>query len=105
MSLDFSLRFLIVLGSILVPIWPPKWSPGRAAELVVIDPLAVQDALGIVLVRSFFRLAVWDRFLDPLKLLLRSFWRALGSRLKLLGVIWGPLGRHFWVSEVVWGPL
>ena len=33
MTLDFSLRFFIVLGSILVPFWPPKWSPGGAAEL------------------------------------------------------------------------
>ena len=65
----------------------------------------IQDGLGIVLVRSFFRLAVWDRFFDPLKLLLGSFWRALGGGLRPLGVIWEPLGRHFWVSEVVWGPL
>ena len=28
--LEFSLRFLIVLGSILVPFWPPKWHPGSA---------------------------------------------------------------------------
>ena len=31
--LEFSLRFLIVLGSILVPFWPPKWSRGGAASL------------------------------------------------------------------------
>ena len=31
--LDFSLRFLIVLGSILVSFWPPKWSPGGTPEL------------------------------------------------------------------------
>ena len=40
---------------------------------MLIDPVAVQDGLGIVLVRSFFRLAVWDRFFDPLGLLLGSF--------------------------------
>ena len=33
MPLDFSLRFLIVLGSILVPFWPPKWAPGGAPIL------------------------------------------------------------------------
>ena len=33
MTLDFSLRFLIVLGSILVPFWPPKWAPGGAPIL------------------------------------------------------------------------
>ena len=52
-----------------------------------IGPWAVQDGPKIVLVRSFFRLAVWDRFFDPLKLLLGSFWRALGGRLRPLGVI------------------
>ena len=31
--LEFSLQFLIVLGSILVPFSPPKWNPGGAAEL------------------------------------------------------------------------
>ena len=72
---------------------------------MLIGPWAVQDGLGIVLVRFFFRLAVWDRFFDPLKLLLGSFWQALGGRLRPLGVISGPLGRHFWISEVVWGPL
>ena len=33
LTLDFSLRFVIVLGSILVPFWPPKWHPGGAASL------------------------------------------------------------------------
>ena len=28
LPLRFSLRFLIVLGSVLVPFWPPKWRPG-----------------------------------------------------------------------------
>ena len=82
-----SLRFLIVLGSILVPFWPPKWSPGGAAELVLIDWWAVQDGLGIVLVRSFFRLAVWARFFNPLGLLLGSSWVAFGS---VLVPIWPP---------------
>ena len=46
---------------------------------------AVQDGLGIVLVRSFFRLAVWDRFFDPLGLNLGSFWETFGVVLGLSG--------------------
>ena len=72
---------------------------------MLIGPWAAQDGLGIVLVRSFFGLAVRDRFFHPLKLLLGSFWRALGGRLRPLGVIWGSFGLHFGISEVVWGPL
>ena len=53
--------------------------PGGAAELVVIDPGAVQDGLGIVLVRSFFRLVVRDRFFGRLGLLLGSFLVVWGS--------------------------
>ena len=96
--LEFSLRFLIVLGSILVPFWPPKWSPGGGAELVVIDPLAVQDGLGIVLVRSFFRLAIRDRFLGPLGCLLESFWDVFGLVLGNLGspgLVFGHSVLHF----------
>ena len=33
MTLEFSLRFLIVLGSILVPFWPPKWHPKGTRKL------------------------------------------------------------------------
>ena len=80
-----------------MPIWPPKWIPGGAAELVVIDAWAVQDGLGIVLVRSFFRLAVWDRFFGPLELLLgrlgeplAPFWAVLGS----LGLVFGHSEGH-----------
>ena len=49
---------------------------------------AVQDGLGIVLVRAFFRLAVWDRFLKPLGCLLESFSGALGVILGHLGSSW-----------------
>ena len=59
---------------------------------MVIDPLAVQDGLGIVLIRFFFRLAVWVRFFDPLGLLLGSFWAASGSVLGLFGPSWHHLG-------------
>ena len=51
--------------------YPPSWG--------------IQDGLGIVLVRSLFRLAVWDRFFEPLGGLLESF-------SGVLGVILGHLG-------------
>ena len=72
---------------------------------MLIGPWAVQDGLGIVLVRSFFRLAVWVRFFGPLGLVLGSFWGALGVVLEPLGVIFEPLGDHFWAAEVVLGSL
>ena len=81
--LDFSLRFLIVLGSILVPFWPPKWAPRGARELVVWLLGAVQDGLEIVLVRSFFRLVVRDRFFGRLGVVWGSFWGAPGVVLVL----------------------
>ena len=84
--LGFSLRFLIVFGSALVPIWAPKWSPRGVGELVVRPPWAVQDGLGIVLVRSFFRLAVRGLFFDALGCLLESFWGASGLVLGHLGL-------------------
>ena len=40
---------------------------------MLIGPGAVQDGLGIVFVRSFFRLVVRDRFFGRLGLLLGSF--------------------------------
>ena len=52
----------------------------------------VQDGLGIVLVRSCFRLAVWVRFFIPLGLLLGSFWVAFGLFLVHLGPVLGRLG-------------
>ena len=94
--LEFSLRFLIVLGSALVPFWPPKWSPGGAAELVVIDAWAVQDNLGIVLVRSFFHLAIRDHFFGPHGCLLESFSAVFGLVLGRLGLSWA----RFWVLRI-----
>ena len=58
---------------------------------MLIGPWAVQDGLGIVLARSFFRLAVWVRFFDLLKLLLGSFWATSGSVLGLFGPSWHHL--------------
>ena len=102
--LRLSLRFLIVLGSALVPFWP-KWALGRRRK---VTPLAsnwgysahwaIPDGHGIVLVRSCFRVVVWGRFFDLLKLLLGSFWAASGPVLALFGplsTIWGHSWGHF----------
>ena len=62
---------------------------------------AVQDGLGIVLVRSFFRLAVWIRFFHPLGRLLGLSWAASGLVLGQLVLSWivlgfpGPVFGHF----------
>ena len=66
---------------------------------MLIDPLGVQDDLGIVLVRSFFRLASRDHFFGPLECLLESFWGVLGLILGHLGLFWarcGALHAAFW---------
>ena len=75
-----------------MPFWPPKWSPRGAAELVVIGWWAVQDGLGIVLVRSFFRLAVRVRVFEPLGCRLGSFWGAPGVVFGHLGGSWARIG-------------
>ena len=81
MTLDFSLRFLIVLGSILVPFWPPKWAPGGA-------PILRESALGgsKTVPRSswfgpFFVLSFGIAFL----VVLGSFWGRFGA---LRGSFW-----------------
>ena len=56
---------------------------------------AVQDGLGIVLVRSFFRLADWVRFFGSLGLVLGSFWEALGGVLGIWGSFLSLLGIIF----------
>ena len=67
--------------------------PRGAAELVLIDLWAVQDGLGIVLVRSFFRLAVRDHFFGaswvPLGVVLGRLWPRFGSSWALLGSFLG----------------
>ena len=77
--LDFSLRFLIVFGSILVPFWPPKWSPGGTAELC-------KSALGgsKTVPRSswfgpFFVLSFGIAFLVVLGSFWGRFWALCGS--------------------------
>ena len=64
---------------------------GRA-NLTQISLGAVQDGLGIVLVWSFFRLAVWVRFFGPLGRLLGSSWVAFGLVLDHLGLSWARFG-------------
>ena len=63
---------------------------------------AVQDGLGIVLVRSFFRLAIRDHFFAPLGCLLESFWGVLGLVLGHLGLFWARVGA---LHAAFWNPL
>ena len=58
----------------------------------VSDPGGAQDGLGIVLVRSFFRLAVWVRFFGPLGRLLGSSWVGFGFVFDHLGLSWARFG-------------
>ena len=82
-TLDFYHRFLIVLGSILGPFWPPKWVPRGECKLGL-GPLGpIQDGPKIVWVRSFFRLVVRDRFFGRLGVVLGSFLAAPGVVLVL----------------------
>jgi len=81
LPLDFSLRYWIVFGSVLVPIWPPKRLPRGATKLGFGGPLGVEDGLEIVLVWFSCRLVVRDRFFGRLGLLLGSFWDAPGGHL------------------------
>ena len=60
---------------------------------MLIGPWGVQDGLGIVLVRSFFRLALRDRYLEPIGCLLESFWGVFGIVLDHLGSLGPILGR------------
>ena len=53
---------------------------------------AVQDGLGIVLVRSFFRLAIRDHFVELLGCCLESFWDICGLILGHLGRVLGRRG-------------
>ena len=75
-TLEFSLRFCIVFGSVSVPIWPPKWLPRGGTKLGFGGPLGVQDGLEIVLVQFSCRLVVRDRFLGRFGVVWGSFWGA-----------------------------
>ena len=65
---------------------------GLDLGLVLGGPGGVQDGLGIVLVRTLFRLAARDRFLHRLGPLLRSFWGPSGFIFDHLGVSWARFG-------------
>ena len=66
--------------------------PGGGGYTRQIGPGGIQGGVGIVLVRSFFRLAVWVRFFGPLGRLLGSSWVALGLVLNHLGLSWARFG-------------
>ena len=91
LTLDFSLRFLIVLGSILVSFWPPKWHPGSA-------PIVGKSALGRskTVQRSswfgpFFVLSFGIAFL----VVLGSSWGRFWSSWAPLRVVFGRSGGRF----------
>ena len=69
---------------------------------MLIGPWAVQDGLGIVLVRSFFRLAIRDHFFGPLGCLLESFWGVFGLVLGHLGLSWARFGA---LRVAFWNPI
>ena len=68
---------------------------GRFQEAIFGCPKWIQDGLGIVLVRSFFRLAVWLRFGVAFGCVLGPFWGAPGVVLDLFGRILGVLLSSF----------
>ena len=91
----FRLRFGVDLAS---QMGPRGWS-----WVMLIGPWGVQDGLGIVLVRSFFRLAVRVRFFGPLGLLLGSFLGALYLVLGHLGLSWARFGPSWALLGSFWG--
>ena len=79
-----------------------QMEPQGCRRAVLIGWWAVQDGLGIVLVRSFFRLAIRDHFFWPLGRLLESFWGVFGLVLSYLGLSWA----RFWALRVAfWNPI
>ena len=70
----------------------------------MLAPFSAQVGLGlrIVLVRSFFRLAIRDHFFGPLGCLLESFWGVLGLVLGHLGLFWARFGA---LRAAFWNPL
>ena len=91
MTLDFSLRFLILLGSILVPFWPPKWSPWGAAELRKSALGRSKTVLGSSWFGHFFVLSFGIAFL----VVLGSSWGRFWSSWAPLRVVFGRSGGRF----------
>ena len=104
LSLEFSLRFLIVWGSVLVPFWPPKWSPGSAWIVGNPAPGRPKTVLGSSWIGPFFVLQLGFAFL----ILLGSSWGRFGSLLAspswaLLGAFLGRPGlswARFWALRM-----
>ena len=63
---------------------------------------AVQDGLGIILVRSFFRLAIRDHFFRTLGCVLESFWAVIGLVLGHVGLSWDRFGA---LRVAFWNPI
>ena len=86
--LEFSLRFLVVLGSILVPFWASKWSPGGAAELCQSAGGRSKTVLGSSWFGPFFVL----RFGIAFGGLLGASWSRFGASLASFWASWALLG-------------
>ena len=107
--LEFSFRFLIVSGSVLVPFLAPKWSPWGGGKLGVPPPVGSKAVLGSSWFGPFFVLrfgvaflsllgASWSRFGAPLASF-RVIFGSLGPVLGRLGLCWArfrPLRAAFW---------
>ena len=91
--LEYSLRFLIVLGSILVPFWPPKWPPGSAWIVGKPAPGQSKTVLGSSWFGPFFVLRFGLTFLSLLDASWARFGVLLGSFLAILGALGPVLGR------------
>ena len=97
--LEFSLRFLIVLGSVLVPFWPPKWSPWGDWKLGVPPPLGDRrrswDRLGSVLFSSCRSGSLFWASWVPLGVVLGDLWPRFGPSWARFGALrvsfWNPI--------------
>ena len=76
--------------------------PRERARSRLNGPGGVQDGPKIVLVRSFFRLAIREHFFGPLGCLLESFWGVFGLVLGHLGLFWARFGG---LRVAFWNPL
>ena len=95
LPLDFSLRFLILLGSVLVPFWTPKWSPGGRlsyANRPLGGPRRSWDRLGSTLFSSCGLGSLFWPSWAPLGVVLGRFWTCFGPSWALVGAFWGSPG-------------
>ena len=89
--LEFSLRFLIVLGSILVPFWPPKWAPRSAWIVGKSAPGRSKTVPRSSWFGPFFVLSFGIAFL----VVLGSSWGRFWSSWAPLRVVFGRSGGRF----------